>query len=306
MLNHFILVLSILMLSTAPVIVKFIELRPIVILSWRLLFVSLMLVPFAYRKLKELPLADIKGILVTSLIFYIHFYTWFSGVPKLDVGVTATIFALNPIFTAVFGFLVLKEEFKYRYLISIIASILGIHFTYYSTSSGSQNLLGVIQILVASMTYSLYLIYSKKYRGELSNSVFTLLLNFGTCLLGAVTIIIYLGTDQISLGETIPKGGEVWTYLFLLALLPSLLGHTLMIYSLPFYNLNFISCLKLFGPINASILAYFLLDEQFNEKVFLGLGLVTAGVLFALPWGKGKLILEKGKIISRIQKKIKQ
>ena len=276
------------MLSTAPVIVKFLSMEPLTILFWRLVIVSLILLPFAWKDLRTLTKSDFKMILVSSLVLFVHFLSWFSGVPKLDVGVTAVTFASNPIFTAIIGFLVLGESFKKRYLLAIAASILGIYITFYSGSEKGVNLRGIIEVLTASFFYSTYMVYSKRNRVSLNNGVYTFYLNLFTCILGfiAICIMSLFGSFQFSGLQT--GLVENWKVLCLLALLPSILGHTLMIYSLPKYNLNFISCLKLLSPLSASVMAIFLFGEKITDKLVIGFLLVSTGVLFALPWHKVK------------------
>jgi len=284
--NHLILMTSVFMLSTAPVIVKLLSLAPLVVLFWRLLFVSGMLLPFAWKDLGTLKRSDAKMILISSLVLFIHFLSWFSGVPKLNVGVTAVIFASNPIFTAIIGFLVLGEPFKKRYLLAIVASILGIYLTYYSGQQVQVSLVGVIEILVASFCYSTYMVYSKRNRASLRNGVYTFYLNLFTCILGLGAILVMALIGKFDLNLLSHGLVENWKVLLMLAFLPSVLGHTLMIYSLPHYNLNFISCLKLLSPLSASAMAFFIFKESVSENLIIGFLLVSTGVLFALPWHK--------------------
>jgi drug/metabolite transporter (DMT)-like permease len=286
--NHLILITSVFMLSTAPVIVKFLSMAPLLVLFWRLLFVSGMLLPFAWRDLAKITKTDVKMISISSIVLFIHFLTWFSGVPKLNIGVTAVVFASNPIFTAIIGFIVLGEPFKKRYLIAIAASILGIYITYFSGGTDSVSLVGIVEILAASFFYSTYMVYSKRNRASLSNGVYTFYLNLFTCILGLIALIAMIGMGQFQLAEVFTAVGDNWKVLFLLAFLPSILGHTLMIFSLPHYNLNFISCLKLLSPLSASVMAYFIFGEKVNDNLVIGFLLVSTGVLFALPWHKFK------------------
>lgn len=286
--NHIILITSVLMLSTAPVIVKFLSMAPLLVLFWRLLFVSGMLLPFAWKDLSKITRSDVKMISISSVVLFIHFLTWFSGVPKLNVGVTAVVFASNPIFTAIIGFIVLGEPFKKRYLIAIAASILGIYITYFSAGTSSVSLVGIIEILAASFFYSTYMVYSKRNRASLNNGVYTFYLNLFTCVLGLVAIIFMTLFGNLQVNEIFVAVESNWLVLLMLAFLPSILGHTLMIFSLPHYNLNFISCLKLLSPLSASIMAYFIFGERVNDNLVVGFLLVSTGVLFALPWHKFK------------------
>lgn len=284
--ENLILVLSVFMLSTAPVLVKFLSIKPIIILFWRLFFVSLILLPFAYKDLRNITKQDFKNIGFSAVILFLHFLSWFSGVQKLDVGVTVVTFASNPIFTAFIAFIVLRETFRKRYLLAIISSIMGIYVAYFSGKEHESTLSGVLLVLCAAFLYSTYMVYSKKNRANLKNSVYTFYLNLITCSLGFISIVAMSFMGQISVQDIFPMENLVWLKLLSLAFFPSVLGHTLMIYSLPKYNLNFISCLKLLSPLSASLMAIYFFNETINKELVIGFILVSTGVLFALPWKK--------------------
>ena len=132
------------------------------------------------------------------------------------------------------------------------------------------------------------MVYSKRNRASLSNGVYTFYLNLITCVLGAIAIGVMITLGKLQISDLTIALSLNWKVLLLLAFLPSILGHTLMIYSLPNYNLNFISCLKLLSPLSASVMAFFLFDETVSENLVYGFLLVSTGVLFALPWSKLK------------------
>ena len=53
-----------------------------------------------------------------------------------------------------------------------------------------------------------------------------------------------------------------WGYFLLLAIFPTLLGHSLLNWAVKWVSVNVISMSILFEPIGASILAYFILGEN--------------------------------------------
>lgn len=293
MYNPFILATSILMLATAPVIVKFSGLPALVILVWRLVIVCLLLVPLIWKKHKRVLAYDLKHIIVASVFMFAHFMTWFMGVRLLPVGLTTIIYATNPIFTALFGHVFIKEKFEKKFLFAFIFSILGIYIASSDKiNSASHKLLGIILIILAAIFYSAYIVYSKHNRKNLDNSLYSFYLNLFTCLIGFVVICLMMFFDfgDLNLENTILFSAHEWLVLFLLAFFPSLLGHSLMTYTVKHFNLNLISCFKLASPLIASTLAYFFFDELVTYKLFLGFSFVAIGVIFALPWRINKRI----------------
>lgn len=291
--HQFALFLSVFMLSTAPVLVKFLTLEPIIILVWRLLFVSLLLLPFAYKHLKLLNRHTIMQVLLVSSVLTIHFWLWFKGITMLNVSVVAVIFASNPIFTAILSYFILNEPFKKRYLIAISMSVLGIYYAFLSQGKTEVNSIGICYILAASSLYSLYMVLSKRCRKEMNNGLYTFTLNFGALVLGIVVFIISTLLSGSSFNALLEVDTFSFQMLFLLALMPSVLGHTLMIYSVSFFNLNFISCLKLLSPLSASALGIYFFDDELSKELIVGFILVSTGVLFAIPWKKNNKKLSR-------------
>ncbi len=282
--HQFALFLSVFMLSTAPVLVKFLTLEPLVILVWRLLFVCILLLPFAYKSLKSLTISSVKQVFLVSIVLTVHFWLWFKGIALLNVSVVAVIFASNPIFTAIFGYLILREPFKKRYFLAIAMSIIGIYYAFLSQGNAELSVTGTSYILVGSSLYSLYMVLSKRCRKEMNNGLYTFTLNLGAFILGLVMFLLTTTFSETSFSSLYNINIFSYQMLFLLALMPSVLGHTLMIYSVPFFNLNFISCLKLLSPLSASALGIYFFGDELSRELIIGFILVCTGVLFAIPW----------------------
>lgn len=292
------------MLSTAPAWVKSIELPPLHGLSARLLLATLILSLISlkkiYREIRSFHIIPISGV---GLILFLHFWTWFAGLKEVSVSLCATVFAINPIFSAFLGAVILKEEFKSRYLISLVLAIGGVVYSTLGESfftraeiPGVYSAKGLVLILISAFLYALYMVLSKYMRRVLTNGAFTSMLN-GTAFLWALIAILFLsGPHPLSEIMATYKEGLTPTTIFALfgvVLGPSILGHTLMIYSLPHFNINFVGILKLLSPINASIIGVLLFHDQFDQRLLISLSLVVSGVLVALPWEKGFKVARK-------------
>lgn len=291
--HHLILIISVFMLATAPVIVKFLTLPPLTILVWRLTFVSLLLFPFAYKSIGELNKKKLLNILIASFVLAVHFWIWFAGIPMLNVSIVAVLFATNPIYTAVFGYFILREPFKKRYFIALFLSIIGVVITFSSSVKGSlyddnSEVLGMVYIIIAAILYSLYMVMSKKMRQGLSNTIFNFSLNFGALIFGVTFLMFEHFIQRKELVAPSMIDFSSWKYLFLLALMPSVLGHNLMIYSLPKFNLNYVSCMKMMSPLSASLMGVYFFNDKLSYELIIGFVLVSAGVTFAIPWKRSK------------------
>lgn len=272
------------MLATAPVIVKFSHLSPLVILVWRLFLVAILLFIPAYQAKIKISKSELKHIAMASIFMFLHFYTWFTGIKFLPVGLTTIIYATNPIYTAIIGHFFIKEKFNKIYMISFCLSLIGILVAMATKAQGNFEIIGVAYIVLAAVFYSSYMVYSKRNRTHLNNYVYNFILNIITMFIGAFFLI---ATHLFSpLPELFPPNFYEWKILFLMAIFPSILGHTLMIYNVKHFNLNFISCFKLISPLFASFLAYIFFKEKIDLNLIIGFSFVALGVVFALPWKK--------------------
>lgn len=275
------------MLATAPVIVKFSTLEPVVILIWRLVLVCLMLSPLLVKKKIKLLKREFLHILFASALMFLHFMTWFTGVKLLSVGLTTIIYATNPIYTALIGFVFIKEKFNFKFVMAFFLSILGIVIAATDKVNFSESKLGgIFYILLAAIFYSAYIVYSKHNRKNIDNAVYSFYLNLFTCLLGFIFVFILSVFSDFKLENLLISDTYEIMILFLLALFPSLLGHSLMTYTVKHYNLNLISCFKLASPLIATFLAYLCFGELITKKLIIGFSFVAIGILFALPWNK--------------------
>jgi drug/metabolite transporter (DMT)-like permease len=151
----------------------------------------------------------------------------------------------------------------------------GIYYAFSSQDHNHMCLMGGAYILVGAFLNSLYMVLSKRVRKDLPNGLFTFILNSGGFLIGLVLFFANSSINNITFMNLFDVGQFSWMILFLLALLPSILGHTLMIFSLPHFNLNFVSCLKLLSPISASALGIYFFNDMLSLDLIIGFFLVS-------------------------------
>lgn len=70
-----------------------------------------------------------------------------------------------------------------------------------------------------------------------------------------------------------------WGYFFLLAVIPTLLGHSLFNWVLKWLSTNMISVAILFEPVGAVALAYWILDESVMMTQVIGGAVIFSGII---------------------------
>ena len=91
----------------------------------------------------------------------------------------------------------------------------------------------------------------------------------------SIVLFFYVIVTGASFG---PYERQDWVLFLLLAVIPNLLGHTLLNWSIKYLSANVISVSILFEPIGAAILAFFIFNEHLGPSQLLGGGIVILGI----------------------------
>lgn len=276
--SYLTLLFSVLVLSQAPNLVKLSSAPSMVMVFWRLFLASLILgvmgaIKGQLPELKKLSSKQWRIIFITTVVLFIHFVLWFTGVRKTTVANAAIIFATNPIFTAIGGHFFFHEKFTKKYASAMIMGFTGIAVTFFDHLQFSPDaFLGDMLVLISAMFFSGYILLSKKVRNTVSNIPFTFILNLSTSLFALVVIIF---TPETPLFDYDFKS---WLSFILMAIFPSVMGHALFTHCLNFFNVNLMSCTMLLSPILASLVSYYFYHETLSIKTILGFIIAASGV----------------------------
>jgi drug/metabolite transporter (DMT)-like permease len=128
--------------------------------------------------------------------------------------------------------------------------------------------------LIGALTVSGYLIIGRKLRGKMPLIPYIFLV-YGIC---AITLIV-----TMFLAGQSPLGFPARTYgwIFLLALLPQLIGHSTYNWVLRYIPATLVAVVTLVEPICSAILAYFILRESPSAGVLFGGALILIGIFLA-------------------------
>ncbi len=176
------------------------EVNPYSITLWRFLIGSLMLLPFAIRKIRKeqikIGLKDI-GILTLlgTLCICFSMVMLQLAVKKADApSLIAIIFSANSVFTILFAILILKEKLTKQKLLAVILCAIGVIIC--ADFSSGTNLLSVLLAVASALSFSLYTVLSKKFMKRLGGIIQTSISFFmGSLVL--LLILLILKVDMI-------------------------------------------------------------------------------------------------------------
>jgi len=282
---YFVLALAIVAVSWAAPFIRLAQSPSLAIAFLRLVFSTLLLAPLALAKEKRTMAAfqsrEWLLLLLSGLFLALHFATWISSLALTTVASSVVIVATQPIFAALFGFLFLKERMPWLAVLGLILAISGSAVIGAGDfSGGGKPLLGDFLALLGAVFVAGYLLIGRSLRQNLPilAYIFPVYL-FAALFLGLICLVT--GTP---LG---PFPGRAYLWIFLLALVPQTMGHSLYNWALRHVKAYVVGVAVLGEPIGAALLAVFLFREIPGPAIFLGAGLILIGVFLALYKERG-------------------
>jgi drug/metabolite transporter (DMT)-like permease len=290
-------VIGVLSVSTSAIIVKLCNAPSGVIAFYRLFFSVLFMLPIFLKKhIHELKLITKKDLLFSTfagILLAFHFILWFESLNFTSVASSTVLVTLQPLFAFIGTYIFFKEKLSGKAIVSGLITIAGsVLISWGDFRISGSALYGDFLALIACALITAYLLFGQTVRKRLSLVTYT----FIVYLISSITLFIYtLAVKQ----PLYPYKLNDWVYFILLAIVPTLLGHTLFNWSLKWISTSIISMAILFEPVGATILAYFLLDESTVWSQIVGGLIVIGGIsLFVIDERKMKISepLKKSKL----------
>jgi drug/metabolite transporter (DMT)-like permease len=262
------------------------EVPPLVIAFYRMTFATALLLPASLalkrREIAALARRDLLLLALGGLCLAIHFGAWITSLKYIPIATSVVLVNSHPLFVTIASYLFLGEKPGTRSLMGTLMGLLGMavisHDALSSDQSSSTNnaLIGDSLALLGALAVVGYFIIGRMARARIS------LLGYVTPLYGvcAVFLLIWiLGVrDQTTPNPLYPYSASVWAYFAALALVPTILGHTVFNWALKHVRPSAISLAFLGEPVVASVLAFAFFSQRPPLATFIGGALVLAGV----------------------------
>jgi len=279
-----ILGLGVLIVSTAAILIRYAHadgVPSLAIAAWRLTLAALVLAPLAMLRagaeLRRLSPAQWSLALASGAFLGAHFASWIISLEYTSVASSVALVTTNPIWIALFSWLILRERLSLRLSIAIALALAGSAAIFLADEVGnaaSRPLLGNSLAIIGSLTVCGYLLIGRKLRGAIN------LLPYVSIVYGsaAVCLLVAAMVAGVRLGGYSPYA---WALLAGLALGPQLLGHSAVNYALRHLSATVIAVAVLGEPIGSTLFAWLLFDEAVGPAKLAGMGLLLAGIFLA-------------------------
>jgi drug/metabolite transporter (DMT)-like permease len=270
--------LGIIAISMASIFIKLCDAPALIIATYRMMLASLVLTPFAYYKKtwRGWERNEMGWFLLSGLFLSLHFAFWIASLKYTSVASSVVLVTTHPIFIGIGSWLFLKERIGMNLVLGIALSVLGSGLIGYGDMSLSKEaLMGDGFALMGAIAASGYLLVGRKMRKEqdLFSYIFPV---YSTA--GLILILLSLIFQKSFWGYA----PSTYLFLFLLALVPQLIGHTTFNWALKYMPASMVAVAILGEPLGSTILAYFILGEGLTIWKFLGGISIFAGIVIAL------------------------
>lgn len=269
---------AILAISTAAILIRLSDAPALIIAFWRLaiatviLAVPALLVPRYREGILALTLRDWLLLGAVGVVLAIHFASWIESLALTSVAASVTLVTLHPVFVGLASSRLFGEGLPARAWIGVLAALGGGAIIAFSDSQrGPEPLLGDLLALIGALAAAIYFLAGRGFRRRLPLLAYVVPV-YATTSVALVAMALIAG-DPLT-------GWPVREYVLFaaLAIVPMILGHTLLNYALKYVTAPVIATTVLGEPVGSTILALIILSEVPPWLTVAGAVVVLAGI----------------------------
>lgn len=268
----------------------------VVTAMWRNVFAAAVVLPFALARgtgeIRALTRRQRLLLGVSGVALGLHFATWMASLDYTSVASSVFFVTITPIFVSLGSQFILREPVPWPVWIAVLITVCGgaiIMGVDLGGPAGLEELFGDALALLGALFVTAYLLVGRSLRPKLHlvpyvGAVYTI---------AAITIVI----AALSMGyDLVGYAPSTWLMFALLALIPSLIGHSSYNWALRHFPSFIISVVNLGEPVIAIVLAYlFLKGETPSATKLLGGAFLLIGIFLAIYFTRRSQALSQGR-----------
>ena len=256
---------------------------PLVIAFYRMAIATALLAPVAIalkrREIAALARRDLALLLLGGFFLAVHFGAWITSLKYIPISTSVVLVNSHPLFVVIASYLFLGEKPRRRSLLGTAVGLAGMIVIAHDALSGVQFALkGDGLALLGALAVVGYFIVGRKARTRIS------LLGYVTPLYAVCSLLLLIWA--LAAGEPLyPYSATQWAYFGALAVVPTILGHTVFNWAIRHVRPSAISLAFLGEPVAASLLAFVFFAQTPPLATFIGGAMVLAGVYLSMSAG---------------------
>jgi drug/metabolite transporter (DMT)-like permease len=274
--RYALLLIGVFACSTSVIAIRVSEMHPSVLTAGRLLLAVILLAPLFWRDLKRNPGAFTRAHLrrthVPALVLAVHFICWTNGARMTFAAQATLIVNLAPIAIPFFLHYLVGEKINAREIVGTAIALagvilLGVLESAHGAGDGAGNLL----CFAAMLLFAWYLALGRKNRDFASLWLYVVPVYLQAGLLCLALAIPHLAESHLDTGRE-------WVILLSLAVGPTILGHSLINYSLRHLRGQIVSLCNVGQFVFAGAMAYVIFAEHPSRAFYASSIVVLSGI----------------------------
>ncbi len=272
------LFIALMSVSTSPIVAEYLKNVPAISISFWRMFIAAMIL-WIYSILKKQGKIksnrNLRKIILAGILLGIHFALFFQAIKMTKIANATFLGTLAPIFTLFLEVVFLKRKFNKYILFGLLLSFIGaIIILSHNFDLSQQYTIGNFLAVICSLCLGVSFIIAEKVRQYENTIIYTRTL-YLTASITLFIIAIITNSDLIGFTNNDYMG------LVFLGIVPTIIGHNVIYYSVKYVSPTIVSAFPLGEPVIATILAFFIFGQSIGLNIYLG-GFVTFVGLFLI------------------------
>lgn len=272
-------------ISFASIFIKWSESAPFVIASYRLGLTCLILLPVlvysgGIKSILGFSRDEWALVILSGVALSFHFGLWIVSLSLTLVSTSVILVTSHPIFVAAVSHFIMKEYVRKVAAVGIAIAFAGVCvISINDYTVGGDSLVGDLLAFLGGLCAGIYFLSGRVARRTvpLTPYVFS--------VYGLSALILFVSAVAVGDDFIVTDGREL-TLLLLMAVVPTIFGHTMFNYALKKVPAHIVSTSVLGEPVGATLLAYLLLPGEVPSAwIILGGALVVGGLYVVMTRG---------------------
>ncbi len=270
--------------SFSSILIRWSEADALAIAAGRMLLSALLLLPFALTwgraELLSLTRRDLLLLTGIGLVLALHFSTWIASLGMTSIASSVVLVTSHPVLVGLVGHFMFKERLSTINALGIAMGLSGVLLLATGDAGqGRDTLLGDLLAWLGGVAAGVYILAGRRTRQHMSVVTYAFVV-YATCAAFLLVAVLATGTPL----ATLPR--REWGLFMLMALGPSILGHTVYNWALKHVPASVVSVSLLGEPVGSISLAFVIFEEVPPDLALAGGAIIIVGILLA-TWRMG-------------------
>ena len=217
---------------------------------------------------------ELKVLGSLGMLFAASSITYYQSFHFMDAGIASTILFVYPVMVAVIMATFFKEKVTASTITSIILALVGIGLLYRGDAGISLSTIGVLLVMVSSLTYAVYIVIVNQSSIRMSS----LKLTFYVLLICMTCLLAYSFTSP-ELHLMLPPSPRAWFFACWLGLVPTVLSLVFMTIAVHEVGATPTAIMGALEPLTAVAIGVMVFDESLTFRLVVGIVLILSSVL---------------------------